>query len=124
MTDDPTVQQIIHGGPNQFKTLRERIEDWLLYVLVVAFLVGAAILFTVRQTANDTQASLRLFCPAWHDVATLPLSPTAVAGSTGVALVGDARIAYLGARCEHTRTGALPPADPRVTAYLKTKAHS
>lgn len=122
--DPEREKELIHrlaGGPTAYLTPWQRVERVALYLLIVAAVVGGVILFTVRQTANGTEASLRLFCPAWRDVATLPLSTTT--SPLGIGLIGDARIAYEGANCSSTRTGQLPAPDPRVQQYLQAKGH-
>lgn len=114
------------GGTAAYFTPWQRVERVILYVLVAAALIGAFVLVSVRQTANGAEASLRLFCPAWHDVASAVIPPptTPVSGVPfSVQIVADARLAYQGAHCDQTKTGSLTPADPRVAAYLKSIGH-
>lgn len=115
---EATVRDALQRGPMAaYSTHRERVERFLLYLLVIIVTVFGLVLISVRATANGTEAALRLFCPAYQDVASLPLLPSST--SVGVALVADFRRAYMGAGCSDTY-GHLPPADPRVAEYLRT----
>lgn len=122
MTDDPTMADITHKGAKLFLTRRQRIENVILYCLVIFCIVGGIILFTVRETANGAQADLQRWCPIWRDVATLPVASTT--GPIGLGLIADARNGYYGAHCDQTATGPLPPPQsklllPKLTGRAK-----
>lgn len=114
---EPRVRQGLTGGASkEYRSLGDRVRGYVLYIVVAVVLIGAPVVYSIRQTANSTEAALRLSCPAYRDIAMLPLEVTTK--QLGLGIVADFRRAYE-ASCV-SKYGTLPAPDPRVIEYLRT----
>lgn len=112
--------------PRGQESLRDRLERWFLYFVIVAVFVGGPSLYVVYKIAHSTQQNLSLICPAFKDVANSKIPPATTPVTAGtpasIQVIGDLRIAYL-AFCV-PKFGVLDPvADPRLAAFLKSRGH-
>lgn len=117
---DPTIKALIDAGPRHFMTRRQKIERYLLWVIVVAVVALTAGYFAVngiahqaRSASDRANTSVQAQCKFYHDIAAVPPAPTS--SLLGLTILADARIAYDGLGCSN---GMLAPADPRVAALL------
>lgn len=116
------VHEGLEKGTKAYMTRRQRVGEFVLAALVIAVVAFAAVLWGVRETTNSNATALAYFCQLERDAATLPLSSTATPGSTGIAIIGDGRSAYIGSNCAaRTNSTPLPAADPRVQQYIDSK---
>lgn len=114
---EPRVRSgLTAGASKEYRSTGDRVRGYILYVVVAVIAAGTVIGYGVRQTANSTEAGLRLSCPAYRDIATLPLDVTTK--QLGIGIVADFRRAY-DASCV-SKYGPLPAPDPRIVEYLRT----
>lgn len=125
---ESNVRKAYFGGQGAkvYYTRRQRIAEWVLAALVVAVLVGAAFLVSVRATANGTEASLSKLCPLARDIGNSTIPPAAPGTDltvvpTGISDIGYMRIFYQ-TSCSIGKYGQLiPVTDPRLQFFLRSK---
>lgn len=114
---EPRVRSgLASGASKEYRSMGDRVRGYVLYAVVAVIVAGAIIGYGIRQTANSTEAALQLSCPAYRDIASLPLDVTTK--QLGLGIVADFRRAY-DASCV-SKYGQLEPPDPRIAEYLRT----